>query len=291
VTAIPGRRGSPPAPIRRRGRLRCLLWGCLAPWALPPLLWSGTLPAHEPDQRPAIAIILDDMGNNRRLGEEALKLPAGVTLSFLPHTPHTKELAQRAHRQGNEIMLHLPMEAEPARRLGPGGLTGGMTEAEFLAAVRHNLAAVPHIVGVNNHMGSRLTAERQAMQWLMHELRRRGDLFFVDSRTSPQTLAGRLAVEHDLPSAGRDIFLDNERNTAAIRRQFNLLLSTARRRGVALAIGHPHPETLAVLAEELQRLPAEEIQLVAVTRIIELEKERRKQWLAPSSPSLKVAKN
>jgi uncharacterized protein len=273
--------------VRRVARLR----GYPARWALLLLAWSLPLAAHEPDQRPAIAIILDDMGNNRHLGEQALKLPAGVTLSFLPHTPHTKALAQKAHRQGNEIMLHLPMEAEPAKRLGPGGLTLGMAEAEFVATVQKNLAAVPHIVGVNNHMGSRLTTQRQAMEWLMRELRQRGNLYFVDSRTSPQTLAGRLAVEHDLPSAGRDIFLDNDRKPAAIRRQFGQLLSDARRYGFALAIGHPHPETLAALAEELKRLPAEDIQLVGVTRLIELEKERRKQWLAPSSPSLKVAKN
>jgi len=275
--------------LARRPAAAALTQG--ARWALLGLLWPLAVVAHEPDQRPAIAIIIDDMGNNRRLGEEALQLPSGVTLSFLPHTPHAVELAEQAHRQGNEIMLHLPMEARPMQRLGPGGLTAQMGEAEFVAAVQRNLAAVPHVVGVNNHMGSRLTGERQAMGWLMRELRQRGDLFFVDSRTSARTLAGRLAVEHNLPSAGRDIFLDNDRKPATIRRQFNDLLAAARRRGYAVAIGHPYPETLAVLADELKGLPALEIQLVSVSRLIELEQQRRKQWLAPSSPSLKVAKN
>ncbi len=280
------------APLRgsgaRRPRIDLTKLGRLA---LLSLLWPATGTAHEPDLRPAIAIIIDDMGNNRRLGEEALKLPNGVTLSFLPHTPHAVELAELAHRQGNEIMLHLPMEAQPAQQLGPGGINTQMGEAELIATVEKDLAAVPYIVGVNNHMGSRLTGERNAMSWVMQTLRRRGDLFFVDSRTSARTVAGRLAVENDLPSAGRDVFLDNDRKPALIHKQFAELLATARHRGFAVAIGHPYPETLAVLADELQGLAGQEVQLVAVTRLIELEKERRKQWLAPSSPSLKVAKN
>lgn len=253
------------------------------------LFWMTCGGAAEPP--PVIAIILDDLGNNLQAGRQALELPSEVTLAFLPHTPHAQILAEAAHKQGNVVMLHLPMESKPWHRLGPGGLTANMNREELLWVLAKGLEAIPFAAGVNNHMGSRLTARAEPMDWLMRDLGRRGGLFFVDSRTTAQTVAWRKAAENEVPSTSRDVFLDNTRTLGSIRHQFNHLLETARNHGQAVGIGHPYPETLQVLAEVLPELAEADVELVAVTDLIESQKSRRQKWQAPSSPSLKVAKN
>ncbi len=220
------------------------------------------------EQPPAIAIIIDDLGNDWRLGEAAVNLPGPVTLAFLPHTAHTHDQAERAYAQGKEIMLHLPMESHNGEPLGPGGLSLHMTEQGFGSTLKDDLATVPHVVGINNHMGSLLTRHPGAMGWLMQGMREHGELFFVDSRTTGRTVAERTAREYAVPSARRSVFLDNEPDPDAIRRQFRQLLRLARRRGTAIGIGHPRKETMQVLADELAKLDATDVQLVPVSQII-----------------------
>ncbi len=252
---------------------------------------TGPAPAERPEApQPVIAIILDDLGNSRASGERALQLPREVALAFLPHTPHARDLARAAHARGQDVMLHLPMESEPWHRLGPGGLTANMTKEELLWVVAKGLEAIPQAVGVNNHMGSRLTAREQPMNWLMRDLNRRGGLFFVDSRTTARSVAWMKARENAVPAANRDVFLDNTPAPGAIRRQFEHLLETARKRGYAVGIGHPYPETLTVLAEVLAEPEKTGVALVSVSEMIELQQQRQK-WQQPWSPSLKVAKN
>ena len=237
-----------------------------------------------------IAIIIDDLGNNRPLGRQAVELPGPLTYAVLPQRPYSADIAEWAHGRGKEVMLHLPMQTSDGRDTGPGGLHLDMSREDFARGVQQSLDAVPHVSGVNNHMGSLLTRDAQAMRWLMEDLRCGGDLYFVDSRTDVRTVARQSARDAGLPNAQRDVFLDNEQDASYVRQQLTGLIARARRHGSAIGIGHPHPQTLEVLAEVLPQLAAEGIELVPVSRLV--EKQRSEPiWHACSSPWPTVAKN
>ncbi len=241
---------------------------------------------------PRISIIIDDMGNNYRYGREAIDLPGTLTYSFLPDTPYAARFARAAHAEGREVMLHLPMEAESERRLGPGGITLQMSEAQFRATVRADLASIPFVSGVNNHMGSLLTQNTPHMDWLMSELNAHGGLYFVDSVTTRRTVAAKVALQYGLPTTRRDFFLDDDPDPDVIRRQLARAFAAAYRHGTALAIAHPHPTTLRVLAEVLPRLREIGVELVPVSQLIDVRLQRSPRlWQASLSPSLQVAKS
>ncbi|MCW8908759.1 MAG: divergent polysaccharide deacetylase family protein [Sedimenticola sp.] len=240
--------------------------------------------------QPVITVIIDDMGNHGGWGEAALRIPGPVTYAFLPHTPHAVRLARAAHADGKEVMLHLPMQSHEGNRLGPGSLTLHMTEQAFQRTLDDNLAAVPHVQGINNHMGSLLTRHPGAMAWLMQGIGRHGPLYFVDSRTTLATVGEQVATEYQVPNARRDVFLDNNRDPAAIEHQFRQLVRQARRKGYAIGIGHPYPETSQVLTEQLSRLEALGVRLIPASEMIRHQRSVR-TWHASSSPSPKVAKN
>ncbi len=235
------------------------------------------------EELPVISIIIDDMGHRLQAGNAALELPGAVTYAFLPHAPHAREMAEQAHATGKEVMLHLPMDAHSGQKLGPGGLTLHMTQQKFQDTLAGSLASIPHVVGLNNHMGSLLTRHPGAMDWLMQDIQQRGDLFFVDSRTTSLTVAEKLAREHQIPTASRDIFLDNVRDPEYIREQFQQLIRQARASGKAIGIGHPYPETIATLAEELEKLEELGIKLVFTSVIIATER-KSIPWQASLSP-------
>lgn len=214
-----------------------------------------------------LAVIIDDIGYNLALGKRTVDLSGDFTLAVLPFTPHGIELAERAHRRGKEIMLHAPMSNRHNYPLGRGGLMSGMQRAEFLAVLRQNIANVPHIKGVNNHMGSLLTEQVEPMRWLMEELKNR-QLYFVDSRTSAQTQALIMAEKIQLPSRRRDVFLDDERSSSKIKYQLIRALKLARQRGSAIAIGHPYPETLAELERLQPLLEQYDVQLVKASQLM-----------------------
>jgi len=241
-------------------------------------------------EQPVISIIIDDMGHQLKVGNKALELQGAVTYAFLPHTPYAREMAEQAHAVGKEVMLHLPMDARDGQPLGPGGLSLHMTEQRFQDTLASSLASVPHVAGINNHMGSLLTRHPGAMGWLMQGLQQRSDLFFVDSRTTSLTVAQKLAREHQIPSAGRDVFLDNIREPEYIREQFQQLIRRAKIRGKAIGIGHPYPETIATLREELEKLDESGVKLVFTSEIIATER-RNIPWQASLSPSPKAVKN
>ncbi len=244
------------------------------------------------DGPPVIAVIIDDMGNQKAWGEAALELPGAVTYAFLPHTPYAASLAEKAHARGRQVMLHLPMDSADGKALGPGALTLHMDQAEIRQTLEADLQAVPYVAGINNHMGSLLTRHPGAMAWVMEAIsKRRKPLFFIDSRTTKETVAQDMAREYRVPSSRRNVFLDNDRNPAAIRAQFRKLLVLARREGSAVAIGHPYPETVAVLGTLLSELPGEGIRCVTASEMIQLQQRRNSRWQQPSSPLLRVAKN
>ena len=236
------------------------------------------------DTRPAISIIIDDLGNLKSRDSRAIYLPGAVTYAFLPHTPHARELAMLAHSLNKEVMLHLPMESMQHNHLGPGGLTLDMTYQEFARQLRADLESVPHIAGVNNHMGSLLTQHPGHMAWLMQEISKHDNLYFVDSYTTKTSVANQLANEHWVPNLRRDVFLDDDRDPLKIKREFNRLIQKAKENGIALGIGHPYPETLAILEAELPALEAEGIQLVAVSKLLDRHLQQARTWRAFLSP-------
>lgn len=217
---------------------------------------------------PAISIIIDDIGPALKPGQRAISLPGPVAFAFLPHTHHSVQLAHTAAQRNKEVMLHLPMQAEQDGPLGPGAVTLDMDQVQFIDAVRSALDAVPHLVGVNNHMGSLLTRHPGHMTWLMQELKARGDLFFVDSRTSVQTVAERMAQEQGVPALRRHVFLDHDPSPEAVAREFDRLLTLARQQGYAIAIGHPYVSTLSLLEQRLPQLKSQGIELVSLREML-----------------------
>lgn len=210
--------------------------------------------APHPSSAPRLAIIIDDMGGDPSAASALLKLPYPLTFSILPGQLHSTEIADEAHRRGDEVMLHLPMQfAGSTAKAEPVELRLGMRSSEVDRLLAQMLAAVPHAVGVNNHEGSLATANPQLMSELMDALRRR-NLFFIDSRTTAATVAFNAAQRAGVRAASRKVFLDDVETRQAILQQLELAVRDAQRNGSAIAIGHPHPATIAALAEALPHL-------------------------------------
>ncbi len=235
---------------------------------------------------PRIAIIIDDIGDREAEGVRATMLDGPVALAFLPHAPYTATLAERAHAQNKEVMLHLPLQALSGKDLGPGAITLDTGEAEFSRVLAAGLASVPHVTGVNNHMGSLLTRHPGHMAWLMNELNARTPLFFVDSYTAVESVAFPLATEVGVPAIRRDVFLDTDPSPEQVAFQFERLLKLARAEGSALGIGHPYPATLELLEHELPRLAAEHgVELVTVRELIAYRSSAYPNAATPPTPT------
>ena len=229
----------------------------------------NAVPAAAARGRPLIAVIMDDAGVNRRNTEKAVTLEAPLTISFLPYAPELEPLVRQARANGHEIMVHLPMEPiGPDENPGPHALWVDEGPKEILRRLDWNLARFDGYVGVNNHMGSRFSADRPAMATVLKELRRRG-LLFVDSRTTSRTVGANEARELGVPYTERDVFLDNNEDPAAIRIQLKKLEHIARERGQAVAIGHPYDSTIAVLRTWLANVDKRGFDVVPVSRIVE----------------------
>ncbi|MCS4505393.1 divergent polysaccharide deacetylase family protein [Arhodomonas aquaeolei] len=215
---------------------------------------------------PRVAIIIDDLG--QRPGDVAVAaLPGAVSCSVLPERPYSQRVARAAHEAGKEVLLHQPMEAMGATRPVPGAITLDMLEGRVRSLLEHNLAAVPYVSGVNNHQGSLITRHPGHMTWVLDELHAHGGLYFIDSRTTAATVAERMAREQGVPVTRRDVFLDNVRERDAIRARLDELVALARRQGHAVAIGHPYPETIAVLRKALPALADAGVELVPASAL------------------------
>lgn len=243
-------------------------------------------PLHCFSAEPAvIAIIIDDIGNNLEAGKRVINSSLPVTCSILPARPHSIKLARLAHKNGKEVMLHLPMQASKSERLGHGGLTTGMSKREFTRIVEISIDAIPYASGINNHMGSLLTSNSDQMEWLMQVIANRDEhLFFVDSRTTAKTVASDTAQSYHIPSVQRDVFLDAvAHDKMFVKQQIKQLIKIAKKQGYAVAIGHPHKTTLSMLEQELSKLNNKEVELVTVNQLISIAKD--KQWQKYSSLS------
>jgi uncharacterized protein len=216
---------------------------------------------------PRLAIIIDDIGSDKSAAETLLKLPYPLTFSVLPAQAHSTEIADEAYRRGDQVMLHLPMQFEGNRaKAEPVELRVGMPANEVDKLVGQMLADVPHAIGVNNHEGSLATAQPQLMAELMSDLHQRG-LFFIDSRTTAASVAYSAAKSAGVAAASRKVFLDDVETRAAILHQLDLAARDAAENGSAIAIGHPHPATIAALKEDLPRLNSR-VQLVFASSLV-----------------------
>lgn len=222
----------------------------------------------EPIDGVRVAIILDDGGYGGPVTDAVLSLPPFLTLSILPNTPHAEETSFRAAALGFEVMLHMPMESDNPKVDFPGRITGAMTDDEIHALTAEALRQVPHAQGINNHTGSKFTADAHAMTSFLSHLGKRS-LYFIDSLTSPNSVAYAIANDMGIPTAVRDVFLDNEQEEDYIRAMFQTFISLAKGQGKAIAICHFRPTTVRVLQEILPRLHDEGIRVVHVSELVQ----------------------
>lgn len=215
------------------------------------------------DARGHLAILLDDAGQQTRLIPEAAALPKPVAFAVLPFLPASAETAVSLHRSGHEIWLHMPMEPEgyPSEDPGPGAILVSMSDGDLRRTLNTAINSVPFIVGMNNHMGSKATANLRLMTIVMQELRSR-NLFFIDSRTTAKTRALDAARAQGVPSNRRRVFLDNDHSMAAIRLQLEDAVYEAKKYGEAIAIGHFKKTTIDVLAQDASGLKDRGVTLV-----------------------------
>jgi polysaccharide deacetylase 2 family uncharacterized protein YibQ len=226
-----------------------------------------TQKAPAPDHA-RLAIILDDLGNDRSAAEAIFALPYPMTISVLPNHVHSVEIAEEAHRRGYQVMLHLPMESVGQGKPESQELRPGMSGRDVNALVDGFLRAVPNVAGVNNHQGSQSTADVKLMDELMPVLREHR-LFYIDSRTTAATVAYDAAQRAGVQSGFRNVpFLDDVAEVAAVSKQLRLALREAREKGGGIAIGHPHPATLKALAEVLPEAKSQGVQLVFASELV-----------------------
>ena len=215
------------------------------------------------------ALVIDDLGQDLEAARQLVQMPYPITFAVLPHLEHSAATAEAAHRAGREVMLHLPMEPDSAARPGPGEIRVGMSRAEVVRLVDEDLRSVPFVAGVNNHMGSRATADERLMKVVIEALAERR-LFFVDSRTTAQSVALEVARRRGVPATYRSVFLDDVETVPYTLGQLREFLRAIETQDAALAIGHPHPTTLAALERFLPELERHAVRMVPASQLLRL---------------------
>ena len=213
-----------------------------------------------------IVLIIDDVGFEGQPLERMMALDPNVNVAILPNGTRAAEFADRLNERGFEILCHLPMEPRGRETPGRNAILTSMSDEEIAKATRENIEAVPHALGVNNHMGSLATSDRRVMQSVLRAIPE--GMYFIDSRTGGKSVAADVAREMNVRTAARHVFLDDVATSSAVRRQLRELASAAEKRGVAIGIGHPYPVTLRVLAEELPELKARGFRLIRASEVV-----------------------
>ena len=250
-------------------------FGPAVPVSPPPAHLSGrpawerfALPDVPTGGRPMIAVIIDDMGVDKRRSEKVIQLQGPLTVSFMSYADDLPHQTESARTHGHELMMHVPMEPLGEKiDPGPGALLVGLPPAELAKRIEDDLDRFSGYVGINNHMGSKFTAFAPGMEQVMDLLHRRG-LLFIDSLTTDRSVGLMLAEKAGVPSAARNVFLDNVGELAAVQGQLEKLEALARRKGTAIAIGHPRDATIAALMAWLPTLAAKGLVLVPVTEVV-----------------------
>ncbi len=227
-------------------------------------------PLPENGHIPQIVIIIDDIGYDKKIALALCDLDSNITFSVLPFAPFGKIISKQLHARGSQLMLHLPMEPVeyPEINPGPGAILSSMSPDTLLNQLKKNMKNVPYIVGVNNHMGSKITTHSDQMNQIFTILKRE-NLFFIDSRTAPESQCKASAKLLRLRFGQRDIFLDNFQNQEYITGQFEKLKALAIKHGSAIGIGHPYEATLHTLSRELPKLK-NKIKIVRADRLVSI---------------------
>ncbi|CNK20815.1 divergent polysaccharide deacetylase family protein [Yersinia aldovae] len=220
------------------------------------LIILSTLLLASAAQAGKLSIVIDDFGYRPQNENKILQMPLPISVAILPNAPHAKEMAMKAHNQGREILIHLPMAPLSKQPLERDTLQPSMSSEEIQRIIRQAVNNVPYAKGMNNHMGSAMTSSLPGMQKVMQALEHY-QLYFLDSVTIGNSQASRAAEGTGVKVIKRKVFLDDSQNEAAIRQQFNRAVELARRNGSAIAIGHPHPATIKVLQQMLPQLPTD----------------------------------
>jgi polysaccharide deacetylase 2 family uncharacterized protein YibQ len=213
-------------------------------------------------------LIIDDWGYDWQTADEFLSLDLPFTAAVLPGREKTREQAALLRERGHEVILHLPMEPlDPDLELDDGYITTNLDEAEIRRRVEEALASVGEVAGVNNHMGSKATSDERVVRIVLEVIREHG-LYFVDSWTSPASVAGRVAAEMGIPTATNQVFLDHYSDLEKVKAQIERLIKRAKRDGQAVGIGHVRPQTYRALVEMLPRFEEEGVVVVPASRIV-----------------------
>ena len=268
--ALPSRPARPPAsaPVRdakASSQKLALLHPPSEVPVLPPVL-PPTRPSTS--KLPRVAVIIDDIGNDKGIAEDLMKMKTSWTLSLLPNGRFSHEIADSAKKRGFETMLHLPMEPKeyPAVDPGPGALLTDMSPDELIDQLKRNIDLLPNVKGVNNHMGSEMTANAGQMYQIFSVLKSR-QLYFVDSMTTPESVGQSSARLFKLPFEERDVFLDHVEDKDFIRGQIDLLIRIAEKKGESVGIAHPHRITYQILEEMLPEM-RKRVEIVPVSQLL-----------------------
>jgi polysaccharide deacetylase 2 family uncharacterized protein YibQ len=220
--------------------------------------------------RPKVAIVIDDLGGENHFAQEILRWDVPLTFSILPFTPYSRTLAQQAHQKGREVILHLPMEpyGYPKIRPGEGALLDEMDGETIRRQLSKDIEAIPYVTGVSNHMGSRFMENPEKLKVVLIELKRRG-FFFLDSRTTPQTVGLQTARSIGIRAAERSLFLDHSLDPEDIKQQLEKLVEHSLATGKAIGIGHPHPSTLKSLKEMIPKMKEKGIEIVPLSSVMD----------------------
>ncbi len=216
-----------------------------------------------------LALIIDDGGYSVDRLKPLMGLGKPMTFAILPNVPHSRDAAALAHREGMEIMLHLPMEPQESERysLEKDTVLTGMDRAEIQAILQKDLTQIPHVRGVNNHMGSKATGDLRIMKALMEILKKEG-LFFVDSHTSTHSMGPQAARQAGVAFASNDRFIDPERDLESIKKAIRLAMKKAKQEGKAVAIGHPHPLTVQAIREMIPEIESAGVKMVFASEVV-----------------------
>lgn len=218
---------------------------------------------------PKMAIILDDWGHNLALVKNAEDVGRPLTLSVLPHLPHSRQIAEEAFSHGMGVMLHMPMQPKGSKQpLEPHTILTTMPEAQILEYLDSAIESIPHVEGVNNHQGSAATSDERVMRTVLEHLKKKG-LFFVDSEVISTTVGGRVAEEIGISFTKRDVFLDNTATVEAVQRQLRAAEKVALSRGRVVAIGHAKRTTLKAIRATVPELEKNGVQLVLVKELLD----------------------
>ena len=233
-----------------------------------------------------LSIVIDDFGYRPVQENQVLQMPAAISIAVLPNAPHAREMATKAHQRGHEVLIHLPMAPLSKQPLEKDTLRPDMSADEIARIIHDATTKVPYAIGLNNHMGSAMTSSLPGMQKVMQVLNHY-NYYFLDSVTIGNTQASRAAAGTSVKVVKRKVFLDDSQNEAEIRKQFTRAVKLAERNGSAIAIGHPHPNTVRVLQQMLPTLPAD-ITLVRPSQLLNEPQNARPSTSAPTTPSQPV---